>query len=71
MADNADVANELMDRRLEQTMQACRLPEPTAESAECEECGDPIPEARRQAAPWARTCIDCQALLEQLAKRRA
>ena len=29
-------------------------------SAECEECGEPIPEARRRALPGARTCVACQ-----------
>lgn len=27
----------------------------------CEECGEPIPEARRQAVPGVRLCIACQA----------
>ncbi|WP_420142813.1 DksA/TraR family C4-type zinc finger protein [Sphingomonas sp.] len=27
---------------------------------ECEECGEQIPEARRQALPGARTCVSCQ-----------
>jgi phage/conjugal plasmid C-4 type zinc finger TraR family protein len=27
----------------------------------CEQCGDDIPEARREALPGARTCIACQA----------
>lgn len=31
----------------------------------CEECGEPIPEARRRAAPGVRYCIDCQQALEQ------
>ncbi len=26
----------------------------------CEECGEPIPEARRQAVPGVRRCIACQ-----------
>jgi phage/conjugal plasmid C-4 type zinc finger TraR family protein len=26
----------------------------------CEECGEPIPEARRQAVPGVRLCIACQ-----------
>jgi phage/conjugal plasmid C-4 type zinc finger TraR family protein len=29
-------------------------------SDECDECGEPIPEARRQALPGARTCVACQ-----------
>ena len=28
--------------------------------AECEECGEPIAEARRRALPGARTCVACQ-----------
>ena len=28
--------------------------------AECEECGDPIPLARRLAMPGVRLCIECQ-----------
>lgn len=27
---------------------------------QCEECGEPIPEARRRALPGARTCVPCQ-----------
>lgn len=26
----------------------------------CEECGDPIPEGRREAVPGVRLCIACQ-----------
>ncbi|MFU0842589.1 MAG: DksA C4-type domain-containing protein [Burkholderia sp.] len=26
----------------------------------CEECGEPIPEARRRAVPGVRLCIKCQ-----------
>ena len=34
---------------------------PTGESAEyCDECGEPIPEKRREAVPGVRTCIACQ-----------
>ncbi len=28
--------------------------------SECEECGDPIPEARRRAIPGVRLCVPCQ-----------
>ena len=27
----------------------------------CEECGAPIPEARRKAVPGVRLCVECQA----------
>lgn len=37
-----------------------------ADSAQfCEACGDPIPEARRQAVPGVQTCVDCQTLIER------
>lgn len=32
---------------------------------ECEECGEPIPEARRQAVLGCRLCIDCQRAYEK------
>ena len=34
---------------------------PEGESrADCAECGEPIPEARRVAVPGVKLCIDCQ-----------
>ena len=34
---------------------------PVGESAaECDECGEPIPERRRQVLPGVRTCVQCQ-----------
>jgi len=33
--------------------------------SECEECGEPIPEARRRALPGARTCVACQSLRDR------
>ena len=36
-----------------------RLPQGES-SLECLECGEPIPEPRRQALPGVKTCIDCQ-----------
>ncbi|MDT0501610.1 MULTISPECIES: TraR/DksA family transcriptional regulator [unclassified Halomonas] len=65
MADNADIANELMERRLE----AALTNRPTWTGVnwartECDDCGNEIPAARRQAAPWASTCIECQSIRE-------
>jgi len=34
---------------------------PTGESlSECEDCGEPIPPARRKALPGVRLCVACQ-----------
>jgi phage/conjugal plasmid C-4 type zinc finger TraR family protein len=30
----------------------------------CDDCEEPIPEARRNAIPGVRLCVDCQARLE-------
>lgn len=44
---------------------------PAAVSAyDCEECGEPIPEARRQAVIGCRCCISCQQEIEQYGKTR-
>lgn len=70
MADNADIATELMEQRLEGAL-ANRPRWPEGELAthpDCEECGDEIPAARRQAAPWATTCVACQSLRERRGK---
>jgi len=37
-----------------------RLPKGEARR-DCAECGEPIPEARRQAVPGVRLCVACQA----------
>lgn len=31
----------------------------------CDECGDPIPQARREAIPGVRLCVQCQAELDK------
>ncbi|MDO4725502.1 MAG: TraR/DksA C4-type zinc finger protein [Comamonadaceae bacterium] len=32
---------------------------------DCEDCGEPIPQARRQALPGVRRCVGCQAAMER------
>ncbi len=34
---------------------------------ECEDCGEPIPEARRRAVPGVRRCVECQAEADRAA----
>ena len=40
---------------------------PTTEASaeDCAMCGEPIPEARRQALPGVQTCIECQRDIER------
>lgn len=62
-----DLAHELMESRLNEFIEQTRskLPEEGVESLdECEDCGDEIPEARRNAMKGCTRCIDCQELFD-------
>ena len=55
-AVNDQIADSLAD---EVARVRSRLPQGSS-FVECEECGDPIPEARRKALPGVRLCLPCQ-----------
>ncbi|WP_368541523.1 DksA/TraR family C4-type zinc finger protein [Enterobacter soli] len=58
---NDDAVNEQINSTIEDAVARARGEIPRGESlAECEECGEPIPEARRKAIPGVRLCIACQ-----------
>lgn len=38
-------------------------------AAVCDDCGSPIPVARRRAIPGIRTCVDCQRAAERMDRR--
>lgn len=60
MADLADMAQaeqERLNARSAERLTRYHAPE-TLEF--CAECGEPIPEARRQAVPGCRLCVECQ-----------
>jgi phage/conjugal plasmid C-4 type zinc finger TraR family protein len=63
--DNGDRAQEREEQF--RTWALARRPVlPTGESAEtCDECGQPIPEARRRLVPGVRLCFWCQSLRER------
>lgn len=65
MADNADIATDTMERRLEAALASRSAVYIPATDPDCEDCGYEIPAARRKAAPWATTCIECQGIREQ------
>ncbi|MCM2973469.1 TraR/DksA C4-type zinc finger protein [Larsenimonas suaedae] len=67
MADAADYATELNERHLAGAL-ASRAHLAASHATECDDCGDDIPDARRKAAPFARTCIECQGIRELKAK---
>lgn len=58
---NDDAVNEQINSTIEDAVARARGEIPHGESLyECEECRDPIPEARRKAIPGVRLCIACQ-----------
>lgn len=62
--DGAEQAQ--IESTLDDAVQRARSQLPRGESLEnCEECGDPIPEARRKAIPGVRLCVDCQAAVDK------
>jgi DnaK suppressor protein len=57
MSDNDRKLLNLVDEALE------RIEE--GEYGKCAHCGNPLPEKRLDAVPWARLCISCQDLQEK------
>ena len=50
-----------IDDTVKDAVLAARADMPAGESALfCDECGEPIPAARREALPGVRTCVPCQ-----------
>lgn len=59
--DEADLAQRYQEQFEQRVLQLHRDRLPKGESAvECQDCGDPIPEARRRAMPGCSRCICCQ-----------
>jgi len=55
-----------IDATVESGVQLARSRLSGGESAfYCEECGEVIPEARREAIPGVRFCVDCQSEIEK------
>lgn len=62
IADNAQT----VERLIREQALACSGSAGSGESSfYCENCGEKIPEARRQAVPGCRYCIKCQTIMEQ------
>lgn len=64
MADQLDRASEITQQRLDAALASRARLAINALNTECEDCDYPIPTARRNAAPWATTCIECQIIRE-------
>ncbi len=73
MADEVDVAQGNAERYIASAIhdvQRSIAPLPPEVAADCEDCGDEIPKARREAVPWTRTCIECAETREREARGR-
>ena len=57
---------EQIDASVEDAVKRARSKLPKGESLKyCEECDEPIPEARRQAVPGVRRCVNCQSSVDK------
>jgi phage/conjugal plasmid C-4 type zinc finger TraR family protein len=71
VADDADRAQETIERSLEASLEEVRLQLPAGESLEfCESCMRTIPLKRRIAIPGCRKCVRCQETAEILSHWR-
>ncbi|PAV25270.1 TraR/DksA family transcriptional regulator [Tamilnaduibacter salinus] len=58
---------EQIDSTVDDELQRARARLPEGESlTHCEDCDEPIPEARRIALPGVRLCVQCQAERDRL-----
>lgn len=63
---NDGAVQEQIDSSIEDAIARARSQLPCGESlSHCAECDAPIPEARRQAVPGVRLCVNCQAAHDQ------
>lgn len=68
--DGAEQAQ--IDASLDDALAFVRRHLPSGNSAyECAECGETIPEARRQALPGVQLCVACQETLDKLQQFQA
>ncbi|MEH3356456.1 TraR/DksA family transcriptional regulator [Enterobacter kobei] len=63
-------AAEIEELQRNAALSAHRIDRNAVSAEHCEECGDPIPEARRIAVPGCQTCAECQSVKELKNKQR-
>ncbi|MBG6817907.1 TraR/DksA family transcriptional regulator [Pseudomonas aeruginosa] len=68
MADCVDIANDYAERELAERLNArVQYIHYLGEGlADCEDCGEEIPVARRELVPGVRKCLSCQEYLEEI-----
>ncbi|MBG1841322.1 TraR/DksA family transcriptional regulator [Klebsiella pneumoniae] len=63
-------ANELAERRLEMTIQNMRINHAAVSATHCCDCGEEIPERRRELVAGCQRCADCQQEFEERGKHQ-
>lgn len=66
MSDPIDRANDLAEQERQREVANMRKTRRVSLVENCEECGEPIPKARRKAVPHTTLCIFCQEINEKL-----
>ncbi|WP_410680854.1 TraR/DksA family transcriptional regulator [Citrobacter braakii] len=59
-----DQASALEEMMREHAIQAHRINRDAVSATHCEECCEPLPEARRKAYPGCTMCVGCQSDME-------
>lgn len=62
---NDEEFHKLQDQLMDEAVRRVRANMGSVGSLVCEECGKPIPEARRRAMPTCTRCIECQEKFER------
>ena len=65
MSDVADLANDVMQERLDRLLAQRAKPSTEPSAFKCDECGDEIPEARRLVVVGTQHCTECARILER------
>ncbi|HBT2013961.1 TraR/DksA family transcriptional regulator [Klebsiella pneumoniae] len=63
-AELIDQANELAERRLEMTIQNMRINHNAVSATHCRDCGEEIPERRRELVVGCQRCVSCASDIE-------
>ena len=70
-----DIADQASDREMadrEFALAAQRATRPAGHStSHCLDCGEPIPEGRREAVPGVTLCVECQTVQEHQGRTHA
>lgn len=70
MTDVFDRASDLEQWQRDQAIAIAREhEESTVTSLGCHDCGEEIPEARREAQPHCKRCVPCQSAFEKKGRR--